>query len=577
MAADRLKIALYYDDGAYQETLNHSAQRSLDSPAGLMGREVAGKEFLDAYLSYGTWAELVALTPNQPSARSIGETCRTHPSSRARRRRLQLFSLDAFHDTFLPQPPAPLLHFPSPPDPMFAWARQQGHPHGFALSGVTHTLCSARIVRVLRELVTAPFESYDRLICTSRAVSDMVEAVCGTYAEYLRVRHGGAPSLRIGLETIPLGVNTDKFRPATAGERAAERKRLKIAEDELAVLFVGRLAHHAKAHPFPMYRGVGRAAEHTGKKVCLILTGWAPNDQVAKAFEEAARAFASPARLMVLDGLKPQNRFGAWRAADVFLSLSDNIQETFGLVVVEAMAGGLPVVASDWNGYRDLVVDGETGFLIPTTMIRDATRDVTSRLLTGEVNYDHFLAQCSQCVAVDCSATAKALVRLFEDAPLRRRMGRAGRQRAVRQFAWSRVISAYEALWRQQDEERSTFLSRGKSTGPAAAAQPGPAAYPAPELSFAGYPTAWLDADQTVVADPDALNRLTTVRTMPLTNHSARFRSSDAAVLQKLLAQAAGSCSLGELEQQLQEAGLTHQAARATLAWMMKYDLLRLP
>ena len=62
------------------------------------------------------------------------------------------------------------------------------------------------------------------------------------------------------------------------------------------------------------------------------------------------------------------NRFQVWHAADLVVSLVDNIQETFGLVIVEAMASGLPVVATDWNGYRDLVVDGETGFLVPTTM-----------------------------------------------------------------------------------------------------------------------------------------------------------------------------------------------------------------
>ena len=46
--------------------------------------------------------------------------------------------------------------------------------------------------------------------------------------------------------------------------------------------------------------------------------------------------------------------------ADVFVSPSDNIQETFGLSVIEAMASGLPVIVSDWDGYRDTVVDGVT-------------------------------------------------------------------------------------------------------------------------------------------------------------------------------------------------------------------------
>ena len=49
------------------------------------------------------------------------------------------------------------------------------------------------------------------------------------------------------------------------------------------------------------------------------------------------------------------------------MSLVDNPQETFGLAVAEAMAAGVPLVVSDWNGYRDLVRDGIDGFRVPTS------------------------------------------------------------------------------------------------------------------------------------------------------------------------------------------------------------------
>ena len=53
---------------------------------------------------------------------------------------------------------------------------------------------------------------------------------------------------------------------------------------------------------------------------------------------------------------------------DIFCSLSDNIQETFGITPIEAMSAGLPVVVSDWDGYRDTVRDGIDGFRVPTQM-----------------------------------------------------------------------------------------------------------------------------------------------------------------------------------------------------------------
>ncbi len=66
-----------------------------------------------------------------------------------------------------------------------------------------------------------------------------------------------------------------------------------------------------------------------------------------------------------------RDKAGLYGAADVFLSLSDNIQETFGLTVVEALAAGLPVVASDWDGYKALVRDGISGYLVPTRTLPD--------------------------------------------------------------------------------------------------------------------------------------------------------------------------------------------------------------
>ena len=53
-------------------------------------------------------------------------------------------------------------------------------------------------------------------------------------------------------------------------------------------------------------------------------------------------------------------------ASDLFVSPVDNVQETFGLTPIEAMAAGLPSVVSDWDGYRDTVQHVEHGFRIPT-------------------------------------------------------------------------------------------------------------------------------------------------------------------------------------------------------------------
>lgn len=534
---------------------------------------MAGRSFLDAYLACGTWTELAVLVRHRGAIQSLEQFCREHPSSQSQRRRLRVFEERNFHDDFAHEPPARQLYFPFPIDSRYAWARQPLGAGAFALSGVTHTLCTANAVKQLCEFVTAPFEAHDALICTSRAVATMVRAVTERFADYLRDRHGGAPGLNLRLETIPLGVDTGRFRPATIAERARVRTGLGIGDHEVVALFVGRLAHHAKAHPFPMFRGIDLAAKATGRAVRLLLSGWAPNRAIRDAFALGARAFAPGVTVTFVDGMDPARRFEVWRAADLVVSLVDNIQETFGLVIVEAMASGLPVVATDWDGYRDLVEDGRTGLLVPTTMVAGASGAATSRLMFGELDYDHFLAEVSQTVAVDVSAAAAALARLIGDEGLRLAFGAAARQRALDVFAWPHVIALYEALWRDQERQRQDFA---RLRAPADGAL-FPAHYPPPESAFAGYPTHWLSAESraALAATTSASSELERLLALPLTNHAADRRVADLGLLRQALGRAQGSCSLADLDALFLAAGVDHQKARATLAWMLKYDLIR--
>src|SRR5450432_2615734 len=175
--------ALFFDPDAYTEA--HARTGTPTGPAGLMGRQVAGKEFLDAYLSHARSDTLTAVVRAQQRGDVLQKICNEHPSSRDRQRRLRIVGESDFLPVFsAPNPPADVLYFPCPPDTKYAWGRQ-GSGARFAISGVTHTLSSASAAHSLCDLLTAPFESFDALICTSKAVVEMVRAVTGAYADYL--------------------------------------------------------------------------------------------------------------------------------------------------------------------------------------------------------------------------------------------------------------------------------------------------------------------------------------------------------------------------------------------------------
>jgi alpha-maltose-1-phosphate synthase len=136
------------------------------------------------------------------------------------------------------------------------------------------------------------------------------------------------------------------------------------------------------------------------------------------------------------------------------------------------MAAGLPVVVSDWDGYRDTVRDGVDGFRVPTLMPPAGSGDALAfEYAMGNFNHAMFSAAASQSSAVDVGACADRLLQLIADPELRHRMGAAGQRRARETFDWRVVIAAYEALWAELGERRR---SAAEAAAPFPGRLPGP-------------------------------------------------------------------------------------------------------
>ena len=176
-----------------------------------------------------------------------------------------------------------------------------------------------------------------------------------------------------------------------------------------------------------MFIALQKAAQHSGRRIHFVMAGWFPGGETDHIrYKEAARRHAPDVPVHFLDGRNPEVVRCCWAAADLFLSLVDNAQETFGLAPVEAMAAGLPVVVSDWDGYRYTVSDGVEGF----RGAHPGTGKCPARLEELALQHDHgllsyqdYVGAVAQHVAVDTEAAAMAIARLVEDPVLRQRMG----------------------------------------------------------------------------------------------------------------------------------------------------------
>jgi len=396
------------------------------------------------------------------------------------------------------------LYHPAPGIERLAWRRLGIGERRYSLCGLAHSTASHAGMSALAGLLVAPVRSWDAVICTSRVVRDSVRQILERQADYLGARLGAQRFELPQLPLIPLAVHCPDLH-VDAAPRSAARRMLEIGDDDIAFLFAGRLSFQAGAHPQQMFSALERAQQQVrqegqpDRRVHLILCGLFAGEAHKQAFHEAAAALCPSIRLVLVDGQEADGQRDAWAAADVFTSLADNVQETFGLAPLEAMAAGLPCVVSDWNGYRDTVRDGVDGYRISTVMpAAGAGLDLAQRYDDGVDSYDMYCGHTSQAVAVDGAQLTQAYARLIDDAGLRRQLGENARRHALQEFDWSVVFARYRALWSELDERR-----RADAVLVPALPQVVPDRQD-PFALFASYPSAQITPASLVTLAPDA-------------------------------------------------------------------------
>ncbi len=372
-------------------------------------------------------------------------------------------------------------NFPVPNLDSEAWARRPYGSASYALCGLTHTTATGRAMTLLSNFLLSPVEAHDALICTSTAVRVSVEAQLDGVRDYIEAEYGRRRRPEPQRVTIPLGVNVDDFA-TTPADRAAWRERLEIPEDAVVALYVGRFNSREKMNPALMALALERAAQQTTKTICWVNSGWAASDKAAQEFHDAARALCPSVEYRTVDGRVPENRFSIWSVADFFISFSDNIQESFGLTPVEAMAAGLPCVVTDWDGYRDTVRDGEDGFRIDTIAPAPGNGfDFAYWHTVGWCSYTDYVGAVAQHTAIDLRQASAAICALVDNSDLRRDRGAKAAARARSVFDWSAIIPQYQALWAEQNARRLASVG-----APPIQADP---FHPDPFSLFASYPT----------------------------------------------------------------------------------------
>ncbi len=348
----------------------------------------------------------------------------------------------------------------------------------------------AYLYQVLLPLLLMPFQAYDTVLCTSRASREAAERILfrlsGCLAESLRLP---GDTLPVRLECIPIGIDTEEFSPV---DKKTARMAMGIHPEDFVLLWYGRFSSLYKADLNLLLRGVRCLADELpDQRILLLMVGDARRSVVeTEALRREADRLGIGSLVRIMDDADIPSRRILYSAASVFTSPVDNVQETYGLTPVEAMACGVPQLVSDWDGYRDTVADGETGFRIPTawTACMEDETALPFLPLDDGVRRENRAYHLAQSISVDMDEYIRALRRLITDPGLRERMSKASRARALACFTQRRMVEKYEMLWNDLSEQakntipRKTILTR----------VPGPD----PCSDFSGYPTVMLNGSE---------------------------------------------------------------------------------
>ncbi|RJX18233.1 MAG: glycosyltransferase family 4 protein [Desulforudis sp.] len=243
------------------------------------------------------------------------------------------------------------------------------------------------------KLLIKNLSSADLICSTSRAMAVQTRKVCPTLDE---------------IAITPFGVDTVKFCPARreAGSTiiigTVKKLEYKYGIDTLIRAF---------AHLRDTLR---QRRSDQAERLRLLIVGGGSDDA---ALRRLARE-ADVDKVTSFRGVAPHDQIPAYlNEMDIYVALSRLDSESFGVAILEASACGLPVVVSDADGPAEVVLDNETGLIVPRENV---------------------------------SAAAAALERLVLDVDLREQLGRSGRIHVEAKYTWGHCVDIMENAFRQK-------------------------------------------------------------------------------------------------------------------------------
>lgn len=261
---------------------------------------------------------------------------------------------------------------------------------------------------------------YDFSLWVEKTAIEMADAIIAvsqeTKADVMRLFNVDEKKIHI----IYNGIDLKEYQKVTATDALV---RYGIDPAKPYVLFVGRITRQ---------KGIVHlvnAIRYLNPEIQVVLCAGAPDTpEIAAEMKAAVEASRRPGVIWIEEMVNKATVYELYSHAAVFCCPS--IYEPFGIINLEAMACETAVVASAVGGIKEVVVHGETGFLVPLEQMSESP----------------FEPLCPEQFSRDLAARINELM---SNPALREKMGKAGRRRAEEKFSWEAIAQQTAALYAQ--------------------------------------------------------------------------------------------------------------------------------
>lgn len=313
----------------------------------------------------------------------------------------------------------------------------------FPVTSFIHSLSHPSLNLKHHEMLLGGVTPGDSIICSSSAGREVLQK----YFEQLS-RRLGLPPPPVLLEVIPFGLEGSQFTGLNCREA---RESLGFSPNEVIGLCFGRFSEYDKMDLFPLLQAFQKIYRK-GVPWRLILAGAAQSQDYLKILELWAQVLDIREAIVLKTDPSETEKIALYRAANFFVSPSDNPQETFGLTLLEAMAAQLPLIVSDFDGYKDIATP-DVALKIPTRWSHLNLFDSKGVApLLDEQLLARFIAQS---ISVDIDRLAAALQTFYSQAGLCEEMGKKARKRFDEHFEYRVIINRLENFWIKLKEKFS--------------------------------------------------------------------------------------------------------------------------